>query len=51
MRNVLSMAKTYHTSAFEWLEVTLIEFCSWIRAGNAIVEQENEEIEKRSSKR
>lgn len=45
MKNVLRMAKIYHTSVFDWLSIPLIAFCSWIRAGNAVINEDNEQLE------
>jgi len=45
------MAKNFNTSVFDWVSLPLAEFVRWIRAGNAVIEEENEEIRKARKKR
>jgi hypothetical protein len=44
------MAKNFHTPVFDWISLPLAEFTRWIRAGNTVIEEENEEIEKARKK-
>ena len=46
MQNAIRMAKSFNTSVFEWISRPLAEFTRWIRAGNAVIDEENEEIKK-----
>jgi hypothetical protein len=45
------MAKNFHTPVFDWVNLPLSEFVLWIKAGNAVIEEENEAIKKARRKR
>lgn len=45
------MAKNFNTPVFDWISCTLSEFVRWIRAGNVIIEEENEAIKKARKRR
>jgi hypothetical protein len=45
------MAKNFSTPVFDWVSLPLAEFVRWIRAGNVIIEEENEAIRKARKKR
>ena len=45
------MAKNFYTPVFDWINLPLIEFVKWIRAGNAVVEEEKAEIQKARNKK
>lgn len=51
MQNAIRMAKSFHTPVFEWVKIPLAEFTAWIRAGNEVISEENEAIEKARKKR
>jgi len=44
------MAKNFYTPVFDWINLPLVEFTEWIRAGNAVVEEEKSEIQKARKK-
>ncbi len=46
MQNSIRMAKNFNTPVPYWISLPLAEFTRWIRAGNAVIEEENEEIRK-----
>ncbi len=45
------MSKNFNTPVFDWVNLSLAEFVRWIRAGNVIIEEENEAIKKARKKR
>lgn len=51
MQNAIRMAKNFHTPVFDWISCTLTEFVRWIRAGNVIIDEENEAIKKARKRR
>jgi hypothetical protein len=42
----MKMAKNFYTPVEYWVRIPLKEFTAWIRSGNSIIEEENEEIRK-----
>jgi hypothetical protein len=51
MLNAIRMAKNFHTPVGYWVSLPLAEFTRWIRAGNTVIEEENEEIRKAAKNR
>ena len=51
MQNAIKMSKNFNTPVGYWVDLPLAEFTRWIRAGNAVIEEENAEIEKARKKR
>jgi len=45
------MSKTFNTPVSYWISLPLAAFTAWIRAGNTVIEEENEEIRKARKKR
>ncbi len=46
MQNAIRMSKNFYTPIPYWISLPLSQFTNWIRAGNAVIEEENEEIRK-----
>lgn len=42
----MRMAKNFYTPVGFWVSIPLKEFTAWIRSGNDIIEEENEQIRK-----
>ena len=51
MQNSIKMAKNFNTPVGYWVSLPLAEFTCWIRAGNAVIEEENAEMKKAAKKR